>query len=133
MVQLHVLNGASAGSKIAPEKFPVSVGRGAANSLAVIEPGVFDKHFEILFSRDGYLLEPSSNATVTINGQSPTARVVLRNGDIIGAGYAKIQFWLGAMPQRGLKAREVATWLLILLVGIAQVYCFVRLLAMARS
>jgi hypothetical protein len=133
MVQLHVLNGASAGCTIAPDKFPITVGRAPANSLALADPGVFEKHFEVQFSLEGFLLLPEANAPITINGKASASRAILRNGDVIGAGYAKIQFWLAAVPQRGLKAREVAAWLVILLVAVAQFYCLWRLLAIARS
>jgi predicted component of type VI protein secretion system len=132
MVQLHVLNGASAGARVAPEKFPITVGRAPANSLALSDPGVFDTHFEIQFTPGGFCLAHTANAPIAINGQSVESGVILRNGDIIGAGYANVQFWLGAMPQRELKAREIAAWMLILVVAAVQLYCLARLLAMAR-
>ncbi len=131
MIALHLLTGAAAGQRISPARFPVSVGRAASNSLAVVEPGVFDRHFEIQFTPDGFSLVPNPPATVSINGAlSPAA--ILRNGDIIEAGFAKIQFWLGPMSQRSLLPREMLTWLMVGGVAAAQVYLLANLLAFAR-
>jgi hypothetical protein len=132
MIQLTVLSGASAGKTVALKKFPVTVGRGAANSVQLSDTGVFEKHFEIRFSDAGFTMVTAPDAVVTLNNEALAERP-LRNGDVIGAGLAKIQFSLAALPQRGLKVREIASWLLILAVAVAQIYCVVRLLAMARS
>lgn len=127
MIQLHVLSGASAGQRHELKRFPISVGRSAACSVALSDPGVFEKHFEILFLPEGYTLQASPHAVVTVNdARAETA--LLRNGDVISAGYPKLQFWLGAMSQRGLRLRESLAWLLVLGVAAAQIYVFVRLL-----
>jgi pSer/pThr/pTyr-binding forkhead associated (FHA) protein len=127
MIQLHVLSGASSGQRPELKKFPISVGRSPGCSLVLADPGVFDKHFEIRFSPEGYTLQASPNAVVTVNDTRSEA-ALLRNGDIISAGYPKLQFWLGAMTQRGLRLRESFSWLLIAAVTIAQIYIFLRLL-----
>jgi hypothetical protein len=131
VIQLQVLSGSSLGKRVAAERFPFSVGRNSVNSLVLTDPGIFDQHFAISFSNDGFLLGPAADAVITLNG-APSNGGVLRNGDVIGAGLARVQFWLGALPQRGLKFREVATWTLVFAVGICQIYLLVRLLAMAR-
>src|ERR1043166_2799845 len=100
MVQLHVVSGLVSGQKYEGNEFPISVGRGSACSLVLKDPGVFDKHFEIQFSREGFTLRASPNAVVTVNAER-TESVLLRNGDIIIAGFPKLQFWLGYMRQRG--------------------------------
>jgi predicted component of type VI protein secretion system len=131
MIQLHVLTGAAAGQRFQSDHFPVSVGRNADCSLVLSDAGVFEKHFEIQFSREGFHLRTSANAVIYVNGTaSETAS--LRNGDIITAGLAKLQFWLGAMVQRNLRVREAATWLLVVAVVGAQVYLLFRLFAIAR-
>ena len=99
--------------------------------MALADPGVFDKHFEIQFSPEGFTLQASPHAVVTVN-DARTESALLRNGDIISAGYAKIQFWLGAMTQRGLRVREGFVWIVIIAVAVAQVWALWRLLGMAR-
>lgn len=131
MIHLQILSGASLGERKVAERFPFLVGRGPANSLVLNDPGVFDQHFEIVFSNDGFVLKPKGEAVVALNG-ARTDGGILHNGDVIGAGLAKIQFWLGALPQRGLKLREVMTWGLVFAVGIFQIYLLARLLDMAR-
>jgi pSer/pThr/pTyr-binding forkhead associated (FHA) protein len=132
MTQLHVLTGASAGQRRDLRSFPVSVGRSAECSVALTDPGVFEKHFEIQFSPEGFTLQASPHAAVAVN-DARTESALLRNGDIITAGYARIQFWLGAMTQRGLRVREAFVWILIIAVAIAQAWAIWRLLGMARS
>lgn len=131
MVQLRVLSGSAAGAEHDARTFPVTVGRNSNCHLALREPGVFDRHFQIQFSSDGFSLIPESEAPVTVNGE-PSAGGLLRNGDVIGAGYAKIQFWLAAMPQRGLRVRETISWALIVAMILAQAYLLTQLLAIAR-
>ena len=131
MIQLHVLNGAAAGRRFEAGRFPITVGRSADCSLVLNDAGVFDRHFEIQFSPDGFTLQPSARAVVTVNGARMDS-TLLRNGDIINAGYPKIQFWLGAMKRRGLKLREIFTWFMILTVIAAQGYLLMRLLAFTR-
>lgn len=132
MIQLHILNGGSAGQRFESEKFPITVGRSVDCSLALNEAGVFDRHFEIKFSAEGLTLQPFPHAVVTINGVRADEPQLLRNGDVINAGYPKIQFWLGALKQRGLKIREGFAWLMILAVAVTQAYCLSSLLALIR-
>ena len=132
MIQLNVLRGSSAGEKSAADQFPFTVGRDPKNSLALSDAGVFDQHFEIQFTPEGFSVAPQRDAVVTLNGDR-TAGAILKNGDVIGAGLAQVQFCLGTLPQRGLRAREAFTWMLIAAVAAAQVYLFWRLLNLARS
>jgi hypothetical protein len=131
MIQLHVLTGAAAGLRSEANHFPMSVGRSFRCMVIIQDPGVFDQHFEIQFSPEGFILQANPHSVVAVNG-AQTERALLRNGDVISAGFAKIQFWLGAMTQRSLRLREAAVWLLIIAVAVAQVYLILRLLAIAR-
>jgi pSer/pThr/pTyr-binding forkhead associated (FHA) protein len=131
MIQLHVLTGAAAGQRYEANRFPVSVGRTSGCSLVLQDAGVFEKHFEIQFTPEGFELRAGPHAVVTVNGDR-AEQTLLRNGDVIAAGFPKIQFWLGAMAQRGLRVRETLTWLLVAGVAAAQIYLLTRLLAIAR-
>jgi hypothetical protein len=127
MIQLHVLTGAEAGRRAVAKNFPFTVGRSSGNSLVLTDPGVFAEHFEVGFTDEGFSLSPHADAVVTVNS-APTQGGILRNGDVIGCGLAKIQFWLAELPQRGLKTRELATWGLVAAVALLQIYLLWRLL-----
>jgi pSer/pThr/pTyr-binding forkhead associated (FHA) protein len=130
MILLQALNGSAIGRRFEANKFPITIGRASDCAVVLSEAGVFDRHFEIQFSPEGFTLQASPHAVVTVNGDR-TESALLRNGDVISAGYSKIQFWLGAMKQRGLALREIFTWLMIFSVIAAQIYLFAKLLALA--
>ncbi|MGA2786494.1 MAG: FHA domain-containing protein [Verrucomicrobiota bacterium] len=129
MIQLNILSGKKAGAQSAARRFPFRVGRAAGNELQLDDDGVWDQHLTLEFNRqEGFTLATASNALTTINGE-PLQAAVLRNGDIITLGSAKLQFWLAAAPQRSLRAREVFVWLLLTAVTAAQfalIYWLVR-------
>jgi hypothetical protein len=67
------------------------------------------------------------NALVAVNG-GPFQNQILRNGDTITLGSAKIQFWLAVARQRGLRFREFFVWALVAAVTAAQIVLIYRLL-----
>ena len=69
--------------------------------------------------QEGFQLTTSANALVTVNGESVLNKI-LRNGDIITIGSARLQFWLAAARQRGLRPREIFVWALIVAVTAGQ-------------
>ena len=131
MIQLQVLTGTEAGKRFTAKEFPLKTGRHSGNSLVLSDPGVFAEHFTITMTPEGFVLQAAPDAVVTINS-TPIEGGVLRNGDVIGCGLAKLQFWLASMPQRGLKARETTTWALVMVIGAVQAYLLWLLLEMAR-
>ena len=105
MIQLHVLSGKKAGDRLDARRFPFRVGRAPQNDLPLEDDGVWEQHLTLEFQRkNGICLTAAPNAIVTINGKQ-AASTLLRNGDIITLGSAKIQFWLAPAPQRGLQLR----------------------------
>ncbi len=127
MVQFSVLSGRQAGARRAARRFPVRLGRAAANDLQFDDPGVWDEHLELnLRPAEGFLLAPRPNALTRVNGQ-PVQSVLLRNGDCIEFGSVKLQFWLGEARQRGLRGRELFVWTLLLLVTLSQFALIYRL------
>ena len=62
----------------------------------------------------------STDALAAVNNQ-PVQTARLRNGDIITLGSVKLQFWLAAVRQRGLRMRELFVWTLVVAVTAAQV------------
>lgn len=121
MVQLSILSGKQAGSQWVARRFPVRIGRSAEADLRLDEAGVWDQHAQIrLKSREGFELRAENDALVSVNGE-PFRSGLLRNGDRIELGAAKLQFWLAESRQRGLGSREMLTWVGIALVSLGQV------------
>ena len=89
---------------------PFLVGRRGAN-LELEQPGVWDRHFIVDRSVDGmFVAIPQPEAVLTRAGRVLTEATSLRNGDVLEAGSARLQFRLRAARQRSLSALEIFTW-----------------------
>ncbi len=120
MVQIHILSGKKAGHVQVVRRFPLGIGRAAVNDLCLDDSGVWDHHLTLaLQKRTGFVLQAAADAFVAVNDE-PQTSVRLRPGDIISFGSAKLQFWLAAPQQRGLRLREGFVWLLLGVVTGAQ-------------
>ena len=119
MIQLNVLFGKKAGSRMVVRRFPFRVGRAPDNDLQLGDDGVWDEHLTLGFESGGFNLAVAPGALIAVNG-GPFQNQTLRNGDIITIGSAKLQFWLAAARQRGLRTREFFIWALIAAVTAAQ-------------
>lgn len=128
MVQLKILSGKKAGAEMVSRHFPFWVGRAANCELALDEPGVWDKHFQIsLDSAEGFVLVSDANTSVVIEGKT-VQQTVLRSGDIIEIGLAKILFALSPTRQNSLVLREWLTWIALAGLCLGQVALIYRLL-----
>ena len=120
MVQLCILSGQMAGDVQVVRRFPFCIGRAADNDLCLDAEGIWDYHFMLeLQKSEGFTLQTFEDAFATVNDE-PQTKARLRNGDIISFGSAKIQFWLSAPRQRGLRLREGFVWALLVLVTLGQ-------------
>jgi pSer/pThr/pTyr-binding forkhead associated (FHA) protein len=119
MIQLNVLSGKKAGSQTVVRHFPFRVGRASDNDLQLDDDGVWEEHLTLGFQSKGFNLAVAPSALIAVNGE-PFLNQTLRNGDIITIGSAKLQFWLAAARQRGLRWRELFVWTLITAVTAAQ-------------
>jgi pSer/pThr/pTyr-binding forkhead associated (FHA) protein len=120
MIQFNILSGKKAGTQSVARHFPFRFGRAAENDLQLEDDGVWDQHLTLEFQKKiGFNLATASAALAAVNGQ-PVQNVILRNGDTITLGSAKLQFWLAAARQRGLRVREFFIWALIAAVTAAQ-------------
>ena len=127
MIQLKIISGQAAGDNHVVRRFPFRIGRAPENDLRLEAPGVWDKHITLEFAKaEGFLLRTAPDAFVAINEQ-PQTSARLRNGDIISFGSAKIQFWLAAPRQRGLRLREAFVWVLLLGITLIQLGLIWRL------
>ncbi len=121
MVQLKVLSGKKAGAVWVARRFPVRLGRSGHADLQLEDEGVWDRHLQLDFRPgEGFVLKTEPDALAAVNGEA-THQAILRNGDAIDLGSARIQFWLGEVRQRGLRFREVLTWTGLAAVTLAQV------------
>lgn len=110
-----------AGQTILARRFPFQVGRAPGLDLTMEEPGVWDRHFAIHFEPgDGFIATPQGEALMTINGEPAKEKRRLHNGDSIGIGGARLQFWLAETCQSGFRLREILVWTGIALVTAAQ-------------
>ena len=128
MIQLNVLSGKKAGSHAVVRRFPFRVGRAPENHLQLEDDGVWDRHLALEFQSGGFNLAVAPDALVAVNGE-PFQNQFLRNGDIITIGSSKLQFWLAAARQRGLRLRELFVWTLIAAVTAGQfvlIYWLIR-------
>jgi pSer/pThr/pTyr-binding forkhead associated (FHA) protein len=129
MIELHILAGRKAGSQSVVRRFPFRIGRAGGNDLQLDDDGMWDRHLILEFHRrEGFKLAAEQNALVMINNQ-PIQAALLRNGDIITLGSAKLQFWLAAARQRGLWLRERFVWALLAAVVLCQfvlIYWLIR-------
>ena len=128
MVQISVLSGSKAGSRTVVRHFPFRVGRTPENHLQLDDDGVWDQHLALELHKEGFGLSVAPNALVSVNNE-PFQDQILRNGDIITIGSAKLQFWLAPARQRGLRFRESFVWALVIAVTAAQfalIYWLIR-------
>lgn len=119
MIQLNVLSGKKAGNQTVVRRFPFRVGRAPGNHLQLEDDGVWDRHLALEFQGGGFNLVVAPDALAAVNGE-PFQNQTLRNGDIITLGSVKLQFWLAAARQRGLRLRELFVWTLIAAVTVGQ-------------
>jgi pSer/pThr/pTyr-binding forkhead associated (FHA) protein len=121
VVQLHILSGKKAGSPWVARRFPFRIGRSPQSALALDDAGVWDEHAEIsVRPGDGVVLKSSVEASTLLNGER-IQQAILRNGDLIEIGSVKMRFSLSATQQSGLRVREVATWVALVMICLGQV------------
>ena len=121
MIQFKIRSGKKAGTNYMARRFPVRIGRNPESELQLEDDGVWDRHAQLDLDRSvGFVLSTRGDALTMVNGE-PAQRAVLRNGDDVGLGAATMQFWLSDTTQRGLRFREVLTWIAIAAVSLCQV------------
>ena len=128
MIQLLILTGKKAAGQFIARRFPFCIGRAFGNDLQLDDDGVWDRHLTLEFHpQQGITLTAAPDALVTVNGR-PIQTALLRNGDVITLGAAKLQFWLAAVRQQGLRLREGFVWALLSLVVLCEVFLIYQLI-----
>lgn len=110
MVCLRVLCGSTAGREFVARRFPLLVGRAKDADVRIEDPGVWEHHFQLEWDREeGILLTAGEEAVTRVDGR-PVCRERLRNGSVIEAGSARLQFTLSPVVQRSMRWRERCVW-----------------------
>ena len=111
MIQFRLLSGKRAGEAAVAREFPWTIGRESEASWRLDEPGVWEHHAVLsLQMPEGILLTARADATALVNGKR-VQTAVLRGGDVIELGSAKLLFGLSDAAQKGLRVREAMPWL----------------------
>lgn len=111
MVQFTSLAGPTAGTSWVVRRLPACLGRSPQCQVQIATEGVWDQHARVsLTNRSHIVLTVLGQALAYVNGQ-PVQQTVLRNGDIVELGAAKLLFSLSPTRPRSLVWREVLTWL----------------------
>jgi pSer/pThr/pTyr-binding forkhead associated (FHA) protein len=111
VIQLTILNGATAGQTFLARRFPVRLGRSRRSDVRLEADGVWDRHLDVrLDAKRGFVASLRANAFAAVNGQ-PVQETIVRNGDVIEVGSVRILFSLSPPRQRSLRLREALTWL----------------------
>ena len=127
MIQLQILSGKMAGNNQVVRHFPFRIGRAAGCEMQLEDDGVCGDHLTFEFQpQAGFILRAAPNAFVAVNEQ-PQTSLRLRNGDVISFGAVKMQFWLAAPQQRGLRLRELFAWAVLVAVTVFQIILIYRL------
>jgi hypothetical protein len=109
-ILLQLLDDETAGREIPARRFPFVVGRAARADLRLTHAGVWERHFSLdAGSSAGIRLLAGEGAITRVNG-APVTETVLRPGDVIEAGGARLRFWLGPVAQKDLRWREWLVW-----------------------
>jgi hypothetical protein len=128
MVQLQILSGEKAGTILEARRFPVRIGRSDQMDLRLAESGVWDEHLRLALDRkQGIVAEPMKAALLHLNGE-PSGRTVLKNGDLLEIGSARIRFWISPASQRSFQSREWLTWSGLVIITLAQMALILWLL-----
>ena len=116
MIELRWLNQRGTGRIFRLESAPILLGRRLGLDVVVAEPGVWDVHGKIEQDSDGWFtVAPQGAATLSVNDQ-PVLQHRLRQGDVLTLGSAKLQFSVGAAPQKSLRFHEGSAWFQIVAV-----------------
>jgi predicted component of type VI protein secretion system len=129
MVDLQILSGRGAGTRFCGDHFPIRVGRGEDLDFSLNEPGVWPRHFQIIWQPEGLILEAEPDALVSVN-DTAVRQAALHNGDIITIGSLRIRFGLSSVRQSQMATGEWLTWIglgSLCLGQVALVYLLLRL------
>ncbi len=106
---------------------PIQIGRNPAADLCLEDPGVWDRHFQILWEPRGLICQVEKSAMLRVNGE-PSEQAVLRGGDVVSIGAVQLQFALAPVRQSNLLARECLIWAALALICLSQVVLVNQLL-----
>lgn len=103
------------------DRFPCVLGRGREATIPLAYPGVWERHVILdLSSDEGLVARVSEGALASVDGH-PITRCALRNGAEITLGSVTAQVSLAPVRRRSLVQWEIAVWLIMAAVAVAEV------------
>lgn len=110
MIQFKILCGKQAGHIAVARRFPFQIGRAADADLSLAEPGVWERHATLeCLPTEGFRLNAKGDALVVVNGVT-VKDAILRNGDVVDLGGARLQFWLTDVRAQNQRLRAALVW-----------------------
>lgn len=119
MLQLIAVDGQSV-QTVTANRFPFSIGRAPSAGLRLDSLGVWDRHATITLRNGRFHIAPEGESLLLINDQRSDG-AILRTGDELSVGAARISVTLSPALQSGLRSRETFVWLALGAVTLAQV------------
>jgi pSer/pThr/pTyr-binding forkhead associated (FHA) protein len=121
VIQFRIVSGKKAGATWVARRFPVRIGRDVHSDLCLEEEGVWERHLGLHFDKAaGIVMVAEPRAITSVNGER-VEQAVLRNGDLLEIGSARLQFLLGETRQVALAVREWLTWFLVAGISLGQI------------
>lgn len=127
MVRLQILTGKQNGAVFEGARFPIQAGRSKDCDLVLDDLGVWPRHFRIDWQAEGLILEAESDALLNVN-DTPVRRAVLRNGDVMTVGAARIRFSFSPVRASSQATVEWLTWIALAALCLGQVGIIYKLL-----
>jgi predicted component of type VI protein secretion system len=118
MLHLTLSEGGATRSCVA-ETFPFTIGRAPGSGLRISAPGAWDCHATIEVRDGRFHVEPQGEALLLVNDE-PCRGGLLKMGDRISLGAARVTVSLSPPPQKGLAARESVVWAAIGALAVVQ-------------
>lgn len=103
------------------DRFPFVIGRAADAALVLDAPGVWPRHLTLELVRDEGLVVTVEKGALATLGDDSVTRHRLRHGDEIRVGGVHLQFLVSPPARRSLRGWEMALWLLLGAMAVAQV------------
>lgn len=104
----------------AAARFPFLIGRNRSSGLQLESPGVWETHARIEISEGQFVVRSEGESLLLVNDERCTERV-LRIGDQLTLGAARVTVTLAPATQHALGVSELLIWTLVSAVAIAQV------------
>lgn len=128
MFRLTVVEGNQQGQQTEVTQFPFVVGKNLQAQLRLSDAGVWEDHVAIeLPKKSAPIVKRLGEGLMSVNAD-PANEAPLRNGDLITIGGAVLRFELGSVQQKSLLFQNSASWTIVVIVLIVELFLMSLLL-----